>query len=85
MKIPLSDIRQRDLLDIQLDIDTHPNESHGAERYDGLRGKPHVRALPFIWLMLLKGNDYYLFPSSLIAACAAAKRAIGTRKGEQET
>ena len=25
------------------------------------------------------------FPHSLIAACAAARRAMGTRKGEQET
>ena len=35
-----------------------------------------------------KGSELLVnaqFPHSLIAACAAASRAMGTRKGEQET
>ena len=33
----------------------------------------------------LKCSDFSDYFISLIAACAAARRAIGTRKGEQET
>ena len=48
---------------------------------NGFTKKIKTRQITFIYRVLL--IIIYLFP--LMAACAAAKRAIGTRKGEQLT
>lgn len=39
----------------------------------------------YVWTHIMFLHDFIYNYFSLIAACAAARRAIGTRNGEQET
>ena len=47
-------------------------------------GIPHILLFFLVFIKNLLYLRYVLY-QNLIAACAAANRAIGTRKGEQET
>ena len=64
------------------------NVSHKYIFYSGHKRKnikkwtARKNELSTVSLMVLLSKDYF---AALIAACAAARRAIGTRNGEQDT